>query len=315
MELINIFDYTLVHATIRATTPILFAALAAVITQQADIINVGTEGIMLVGAFIAVCVSFYTGSWILAIIAAMLAGVVFALIMAVANIEYNADICAIGIAINLLALALTRFLLKQLLGATGTFFDPKISAIPKIHFDFLESNKYLNSLFNDYSILEIFGIIAVIIFYFILYKTVWGLRLRATGKFSLATETAGINIVKMKYQVMIISGILGGLAGAHLSIGYSQLFTENMTNGRGFMGVAAMFFGNANPILSWIGCLLFGFIDSIGARLQSYGLPSQFILMLPYIITIFVLSISMIHKKIKEIKSKSSLNNLNKKQF
>ena len=206
-----------------------------------------------------------------------------------------------------MALALTRFLLKQFLGATGTFTDPKISAIPKIHFNFLESNKYLNSFFNDYSILEIFGILAVIIFAFILYRTVWGLRLRATGKFSLATETAGINIVKMKYQVMIISGVLGGLAGAHLSIGYSQLFTENMTNGRGFMGVAAMFFGNANPILAWIGCLLFGFIDSIGARLQSYGLPSQFVLMLPYIITIMVLTISMIHKKNKEIKMKSSL--------
>lgn len=308
MELMNIFDYTLFHATIRATTPILFASLAAVITQQADIINIGTEGIMLIGAFIAVCVSFLTGSWFLAIIAAMLAGIVFALIMAIAHIEYNADICAIGTAINLLALALTRFLLKQFLGATGTFSDPKIVAIPKIHFNFLESNKYMNSFFNDYSILEILGVVVVIIFAFILYRTVWGLRLRATGKFSLATETAGINIIKMKYQVMIISGVLGGLAGAHLSIGYSQLFTENMTNGRGFMGVAAMFFGNANPVFSYIGCLLFGFIDSIGARLQSYGLPSQFVLMLPYIITILVLTISMIHKKNKEMKTKSSLN-------
>lgn len=308
MDLMNIFDYTLFHATIRATTPILFASLAAVITQQADIINIGTEGIMLMGAFIAVCVSFFTGSWFLAIIAAMLAGIVFALIMAIAHIEYNADICAIGTAINLLALALTRFLLKQFLGATGTFSDPKIVAIPKIHFNFLEANKYFNSFFNDYSILEVFGVVVVIIFAFILYRTVWGLRLRATGKFSLATETAGVNIIKMKYQVMIISGVLGGIAGAHLSIGYSQLFTENMTNGRGFMGVAAMFFGNANPVFSYIGCLLFGFIDSIGARLQSYGLPSQFVLMLPYVITILVLTLSMVHKKNKEIKSKSSLN-------
>ena len=308
MDLMNIFDYTLVHATIRATTPILFAALAAVITQQADIINIGTEGIMLMGAFVAVCVSFFTGSWLIAIFAAMIAGVVFSLIMAVAHIKYNADICAIGTAINLLAVALTRFLLKQLLGASGTFHDPKIVGIPKVHFDFLTSNKYLNSLFNDYSILEIFGIIAVIIFAFLLYRTVWGLRLRATGKFPLATETAGINIVAMKYQVMIISGVLGGLAGAHLSIGYSQLFTENMTNGRGFMGVAAMFFGNANPIFSWIGYTLFGLIDSIGARLQSYGWPSQFVLMLPYVITILVLTISMIHKKRREIKIKSSLN-------
>lgn len=229
--------------------------------------------------------------------------------MAFAHIEFNADICAIGTAINLLAIALTRFLLKMFLKVSGTFQDPKIIPIPKIDISFLSSNKYLDGIFNNYSLFEILGILAVIFFAFLLYRTVWGLRLRATGKFPLATETAGINVVAMKYQVMIISGVLGGIAGAHLSIGYSQMFTENMTNGRGFMGVAAMFFGSANPIFSWIGCLLFGFIDSIGARLQSYGLPSQFVLTLPYIITILVLSVSMVSKIWRENKAKSSLNN------
>jgi len=106
---------------------------------------------------------------------------------------------------------------------------------------------------------------------------------------------------------MVISGILGGMAGAHLSIGYSQMFTENMTNGRGFMGVAAMFFGSANPMLAWIGCLLFGLTDSIGGRLQAYGWPSQFVLMMPYIITIFVLTVSLWRKSVREAKIKSSL--------
>lgn len=307
MDIANIFDYTLIHATIRATTPILFAALAAVITQQANIINIGTEGIMLMGAFVGVCVSFFTGSWFFAVFAAMLSGIILALIMAIAHIEYKADICAIGTAINLLSLALTRFMLKQFMGISGTFYSPKIAPIPKINIAFLEGNKYLNDIFNNYSLFEILGIVTVFVFAFILYRTVWGLRLRAVGKFPLAAETAGINVKFMKYQVMIISGVLGGVAGAHLSIGYSQMFVENMTNGRGFMGVAAMFFGSANPILSWLGCILFGFMDSIGARLQSLGLPSQIILMMPYIITILVLALSMRGKIIRERKQKSSL--------
>jgi len=307
MKFSAIFDFTLIYATIRSSTPILFAALAAVITQQADIINIGTEGIMLTGAFAAVCVSYYTGSWFLALIVAMIAGIVMSMIMAVAHIKYKADICAIGTAINMFALAITKFGIKQFLGTTGSFTDPKIVAIPRINIPIFESNKYLNGLFNNWSLMEVFGIVMVFVLSFLLYRTVWGLRLRSVGRFPMAAETAGINVNRMKYQVMIISGILGGMAGAHLSIGYSRLFTENMTNGRGFMGVAAMFFGNANPVLAWIGCLLFGFTDSIGGRLQAYGWPSQFVLMLPYIITIAVLTVSLWRKAAREAKIKSSL--------
>ena len=307
MELSSILDYTLIYATIRAATPILFAALAAVITQQGDITNIGIEGIMLTSAFAAVWVSYSTGSWILALIVAMIAGVLMALLMAVANIKYKADITAIGTAINIFALAITKFGIKQFLGTTGSFTDPKIVGIPKINIPFLEGNEYLNKIFNNWSLMEVFGIIMVLVLSFLLYRTVWGLRLRSVGRFPMAAETAGINVNKMKYQVMIISGILGGMAGAHLSIGYSQMFIENMTNGRGFMGVAAMFFGGANPIFAWIGSLLFGFVDSIGGRLQAYGWPSQFVLMLPYIITVAVLAISLWRKAKKEEKAKSSL--------
>jgi len=240
MDFSSIFDYTLIYATIRAATPILFAALAAVITQQADIINIGTEGIMLTGAFTAVCVSYFTGSWVLALLAAMIAGVVMAMIMATAHIKYKADICAIGTAINIFALAITKFGIKQFLGTSGSFTNPRIIAIPKIHISIFDSNKYLNGLLNNWSLMEIFGIVMVFMITFMLYRTVWGLRLRSVGRFPMAAKTAGINVNRMKYQVMVISGILGGMAGAHLSIGYSQMFTENMTNGRGFMGVAAL---------------------------------------------------------------------------
>ncbi len=307
MEIYSIFSITLFYATIRSATPVIYASLCASITQQANILNIGTEGIMLVGAFTAVTVSYMTGSWILAVIVAMLAGLLMAMIIAVGHLKYGAEITAIGIGINMFALAITKYLLNTILGKTGSFSEPGIVGIPKIHISFIENIPIIKDLFNDWSVTEIFVVILIVFMTFFLFKTVWGLRLRAVGKFPMAAKTAGINVGKMQYQALAISGLIGGLAGAHLSLGYSRMFTENMTNGRGFMGVAAMFFGGAHPVLTAIGCLVFGFTDSIGSRLQAYGVPSQFVLMMPYIVTVTVLSISMALQIAKENNSKSSL--------
>ena len=303
----DILDITLIYATIRSATPILFAALCATITQQADILNIGTEGIMLTSAFVAVLTSFMTGSWLFAIVCAILSGIVIAMIMAVANIKYNAHICAVGIAVNMFALAITKFGLKQFLGTSGTFNSPEIVPIPKIHIAAFDNIPFLNQVFNNWCVTEVFGLVMVAVMWFLLFRTVWGLRVRCVGRLPMAAETAGINVKMMKYQVMIISGVMDGLAGAHLSLGYSQMFADNMTNGRGFMGVAAMNFGAQNPILVWVGTLIFGFMDSLGARLQAYGLPSQFILMLPYVFTIVVLALAMWSKTKKDQKAKSAL--------
>ena len=303
----KIFNLSLIYATFRASTPIIYAALCAAITQQANILNIGTEGIMLVGAFTAVAVSYFTGSWMLGILAAMLGGALIAMIMAVSHIKYNSEICAIGMGINLLAIALTKFMLQVFFHTSGSFSNPSIVPIPKLHMTFLENVPVLNSLFNDWRFTEWFVIIFIILLQFIFYKTVWGLRLRAVGQFPMAAQTAGIQANAVKYQAMLISGLIGGLAGAHLSLGYSTQFVENMTNSRGFMGVAAMYFGGANPVLTALGCLLFGFSDSVGARLQAYGIPAQFILMMPYIVTIAVLAISMAIKMQAARKKESSL--------
>ena len=303
----KIFNLSLIYATFRASTPIIYAALCAAITQQANILNIGTEGIMLVGAFTAVAVSYFTGSWMLGILAAMLGGACIAMIMAVSHIKYNSEICAIGMGVNLLAIALTKFMLQVFFHTSGSFSNPSIVPIPKLHMAFLENVPVLNSLFNDWRFTEWFVIIFIILLQFIFYKTVWGLRLRAVGQFPMAAETAGIQANAVKYQAMLISGLIGGLAGAHLSLGYSTQFVENMTNSRGFMGVAAMYFGGANPVLTAMGCLLFGFSDSVGARLQAYGIPAQFILMMPYIVTVAVLAISMAVKIQAGKKKQSSL--------
>lgn len=309
MKFSNIINVSLIYATFRASTPIIYAALCAAITQQANILNIGTEGIMLMGAFTAVVVSYTTGSWVLGVLVAMLGGMFMAWIIAVGHIKYRADNCAIGMGVNLLAIALTKYLLNALLGQQGSFSDPKIIGIPRIHMSFLEKVPFLDEVFNDWCITEWLVIVLVVVVWFVFYKTVWGLRLRAVGKFELAAQTAGINVNSMKYQAILIAGLIGGMAGAHLSLGYSNLFRENMTNNRGFMGIAAMNFGNANPVFTAIGCLIFGFSDSVGARVQAYGVPSQIVLLMPYIITILVLVVSLISKKISEDKKKSSLSN------
>ena len=303
----NIFNGSLVYATWRSATPVIYAALAAVITQQANILNIGTEGTMLMGAFTAVAVSYTTGSWLLGVLVAMLAGLLMAGIMAVGSIRYKADINAIGIGINMLSLAVTKFLLNVVVGAQGTFSDPAIKPIPRVNIPFLAKVPLLDTIFNGWALTEWLVIVLIIAMTYGLYRTRWGLRLRAVGFNEQAPFSLGINTDKIKYQAMLISGLIGGLAGAHLSLGYSRLFTENMTNNRGFVAVAAMFFGGANPLLTTVGTLIFGFTDSVGGRLQAYGFPSQIILAMPYIAKIVILSISMINKKRLDKQRKTSL--------
>lgn len=305
VDLSTIFNMSLINSTFRASTPIIYAALCAAITQQANILNVGTEGIMLIGSFTAVTFSYITGSWVIGVLAAMVAGCLISGLIGIGHIKFNADITAIGMGVNLFALALTRLLLQVLFGVNGSFSSPYIQAIPRISIGFFSKIPVLGSILNNLTITEWLLLPTIILLYFVIYKTPYGLHLRAVGAFPEAAKTAGINTTRKKYESLLIAGLVGGLAGAHLSLGYSAQFVNNMTNNRGFMGIAAMFFGGANPIYTSLGCLLFGFADSIGARLQSYGLPAQFVLMLPYIVTILVLTIS-VYAKIKTDKRKES---------
>ena len=191
----KVLNVSLIYASFRAATPIIFAALCASVTQQANILNIGTEGIMLTGAFTAVTVSYFTQNWILGILCAMLVGVLMAMIMAVGSIRFGADICGIGMGINMLALAITKFLLKAIFDVNGAFagtMDRPIVPIPKVHLGFMDKIPFLNSLFNNWSLTEWFVIILIIVLHFFIFKTVWGLRLRAVGQFPEAAKTAGM---------------------------------------------------------------------------------------------------------------------------
>lgn len=296
----DMFDLNFLQSIIRSSTPILLAGLAAVISYQAGVLNIGVEGIMTGSAFMAVYVSYTTSSWILGMLAAVITGVVVAIILGVAHIKYKADIFAVGMAINMLMLAVTKFGLQKLLNTTGSFYSEKIVQIPRINF----SGNNSTVSFGNFSLMDIVGLMLTVFFAWLVYKTVWGLRLRSVGLFPAAAQAAGLNIERTKIFAIGLSGVLGGLAGAHLSIGYSAMFVENMTNGRGFMGVAAMLFGRGNPIYTYFGCLIFGAADSLGAQLQSKGVPSQFMQMLPYVVTILVMSIGGIRNLISQWKKR-----------
>lgn len=302
-----IFNAALFHSTIRAATPIIYAAMAALITQKANIMNIGIEGIMLLCTFTAVSVSYFSGSWVLALGASMLVGMMIACMMGIAHLKYRANILVVGIAINMFSLGFTRFLGQRVLGASGSFYHPRIVPMPRLYFESLAGNETLNELFNNYSLFEPLAFVLVAVLAWILYRTIWGLRIRSVGLHQMAAETAGIDVFRSRFQVILYSGIISGIAGAHLSLGYSRMYVDNMTSGRGFMGLAAMNFGGGNPILASIGCMIFGFADSLSARLQLYNLPSQFILMIPYVATVVILSIAMVRYCRAERRARSSL--------
>ena len=241
---------------------------------------------------------------------AAIIGMVIGLIFALFVIDLKSDEFVIGIAINMFAGGLTVFLLRSIFGVKGAFSSPDIVPLPKLNFPFMDNIEFLNIIFNNHTIFIYISWILVIFIYMYLYKTPQGIWLRGAGEYPNALETAGISPRKMKYTSSIACGVLCGLAGAHLSLGYLTLFTENMSANRGFIALAAIIFGKANPIGTFLATLLFGFFDALGVRLQVVGVPAQFTQMVPYLATIFALVIVTKRQMNKGKKNKEEAINL-----
>lgn len=287
----DIFNLTLIQHTIRTATPLILAALGGLLTQQAGILNIGMEGMILLGSFFGIVGSYFFASSFAGVALAILVGAVIGLIFGLFVIDLKSDEFIIGIAINIFAGGLTVFLLRNIFGVKGAFSSPDIVSLPRISMDFLSNIKILDAIFNNHTVFIYISWILVILVYIFLYKTPQGTWLIASGEYPEALETAGVSPRKMKYISAIGCGVFCGLAGAHLSLGYLSLFTENMSADRGFIALAAIIFGRANPIKTFLAALLFGFFDALGVRLQVVGIPSQFTQMIPYIATVFALFI------------------------
>ena len=295
----KIFTYHLIRATIRSATPLVMATVAAIIGKQANIMNIGIEGIMLIGAFVGIAAGTATGSWLTGLLGAIAVGVVISAIIGFIHIKYDTNIIVIGVAVNTMALGFTRFLLQRFYGVVGSYAPPKarVVSLPRLDLEFLAGNPVLYSIFSGYALVEFLSFICIALLWFYLYKTKYGLRLRCVGLNSIAAETAGINVKRTKFLAIIASGVFAGIAGAHLSMSYTSMFVEGMTGGRGFIATAAMNFGGGNPVYALLGCLVFGFSDALAMRLQSTGFPSQFVLMIPYVVVVVVLSVTIINQQ------------------
>ncbi|MDR3230487.1 MAG: ABC transporter permease [Synergistaceae bacterium] len=295
MEMLSsIFTYSLLHATLRMSTPVILATMAAVVSRQGGITNIGIEGTMLFGAYFGFVSAYVSGSWIWGLAASVLAGVLASAVIGVVHLKYNTHIFVTGFAVNMLALGLTRFLLQQMFHVSGALLVDRPVTLPILRLSIAEGNPITASLFSSYSLFEPLAPLLVAGVWYGLYRTSAGLRLRSVGLHEPAARTAGIDVRRTKMAAILLSGVFAGMAGAHLSMGYSSMFVENMTNGRGFMALAAANFGGGNPLYACLGCLVFGFSDSVAIRLQSTGFPAQFVLMIPYLVTVVVLTSAMI---------------------
>jgi simple sugar transport system permease protein len=286
LELINV---GLFAAALRMATPIAYAALGGIFSERVGIINIGLEGTMLTSAFAGVTVSYYTGNPWLGVVVAVIVGGLVGLLHAVLTVKFVGDQVVSGTGINIFALGFTAYMSQIIWGSRGasdgvqglgTWTIPVIADIPVV-----------GPIIGSHSPLVYLMLVVTVLSYVVLFKTPLGLRIRAVGEHPTAAETAGIDVLRVKYLCVILSGMIAGLGGAFLSLGHLNLFTRGMTGGRGFIAMAAMIFGKWMPFGAFGASLLFGLADSLQMRLQSLGLlPPQIILTIPYLLTVAVLA-------------------------
>ena len=287
--LLDLINVGLFAAAIRMATPIVYAALGGMFSERVGVVNIGMEGIMLTSALGGVTVSYYTGNPWLGVAAAVVTGGLMGLVHAVVTVKYAGNQIVSGTGLNILAMGFTAYMSQILWGSRGA--SDSVAGIKDITIPILSDIPVIGPIIGTHSPLVYLMPVVTIICYVVLFRTPLGLHIRAVGEHPTAAETAGIDVVKIKYMGVIVSGMLSGLGGAFLSLSHLNLFARGMTGGRGFIALAALIFGKWMPFGVLEAGLLFGFADALQMRLQSLGiLPPQIILMIPYVLTVAVLA-------------------------
>lgn len=302
MDLNTIVD--IAASTIRVSTPLLFAALAGLYSERSGIFDISLEGKMLIAAFASAALAATSGSAVLGLLAGILAAIAFSLIHGLASITYRGNQIVSGVAINFVAAGLTMILGQAWFsqgGRTPTLFGP--SRFSPIHLPFADAVRDVpvlgpiySGVISGQSILVYLAFLTVPFTWWVLFRTRFGLRLRAVGENPAAVDTAGISVTWLRYRAVIICGVLTGFAGTYLSVAQAAGFTRDMTAGRGYIALAALIFANWKPVPVMFACLLFGFLDAASFRMQSVELPligpipGQAIQALPYILTVILLA-------------------------
>jgi general nucleoside transport system permease protein len=277
-------------------TPLTFAAVGGMFSERSGVVNIGLEGMMLSGAFFGILGADKLNSWELGLLTAMASGAVLGLIHAFLSVQLRADQIVGGTGINFLALGVTGYFFIQIYGENGTP-GTGIPSIPDVKLAFLKHippDRVGSFLFQAIGHLNlmIWVLFAVLIVaYVVMFKTSIGLRLRSVGEHPRAADTVGISVYKTRYVAVTVSGMIASLGGAFLSVGYVHSFSENMTAGRGFIGLAALIFGNWRPFGAFGAALLFGFAGGLATRLQDYGYGVQVLVQaLPYVLTLIAVA-------------------------
>ena len=278
-------------STLRFATPLAFAALGGLVSERSGVVNIGLEGMMLMGAFFGVWGAEASGSWVVGILVAMVSGGVLALVHGVFSIHFRADQIVSGFAVNFLALGLTGYLFSSIYPG-GIPSD--IARVPNVDLGFLSGipavGDFLVNVLGDLSLMVWLMVGSVILVSVVLFRTPIGLRIRSVGEHPRAADTVGISVYGIRYTAVVVSGILAALGGAFLSIGFTGTFAENMTSGRGFIGLAAMIFGKWLPGPTFAATLLFGFGFALAIPLQrEAGVSENIISTLPYVLTLVAL--------------------------
>ncbi|CAN5799944.1 ABC transporter permease [soil metagenome] len=283
------FDSALVESVVRALIPILLAALGGMMCERAGVFQISLEGMMLVGAFAAVGASFATETATVGVLTAIVAGMAISLILAFGAVSRGGNAIVLGVAINLLAVGLTSFLLPQLFDVRGVFQNARIDALDRFSVPLLSDIPILGPALFRGTVLTYVAYLAVPLTWVFLFRTPIGMRLRGVGERPVAAATLGVSPTLYKYGAVVFSGGMSGLAGAQLALGNVVQFAENMTSGRGWIAVVAVLFGRAHPWGVLGASILFGFTEGFGFRLQGRGLPVQITDALPYAITLLAL--------------------------
>jgi len=278
------------QATLAASVLLLLPALGGVISERSGVVNIAMEGMMLTGAFFGVVADLAWHNPWAATAVAILAGGAMALIHAVVSIRFRADQIVSGIAINIFAAGLTVFLVNRIYGLQNVGHVSQSELLPNIDIPLLGAIPFVGRVLFQQNVVVYAALILLVLVQLILFRTRLGLRIRAVGEHPQAADTAGINVYLIRYGAVITSGLLCGLAGAFLAIGVSNTFVPNMTDGRGYIALAAMIFGKWTPMGAFVACLIFGLGEAIYANNSTIEVSPYVLSMLPYILVLLVLT-------------------------
>jgi simple sugar transport system permease protein len=275
-------------SAIRYATPLVLAALGGLFSERSGVVNIGLEGLMLISAFTGVVGAYFSGNVLVGLIFALAGGLVFSLIHAVMCVTFEADQIISGVAINLLALGGTGFLMVLIFGSGGT--SPRIGGFSEVPIPLLSQIPIIGPAFFNQSPLVYLMFLLIPLTFFVVYRTPFGLRLRATGEAPEAVDTAGVSVTRMRYYGVALSGLLAALGGAYFSMDQLSAFSERMTAGAGFIALAALISGRWNPVGAAVAALVFGFAQAVTFRIAQDAIPLELLQSFPYVLTIVALA-------------------------